>query len=163
MLKMKRTLLALSILGFFTLSYSARGEHAGGDTSVPRTQKVPAIGQSDRLNELVSACSLGRPFPPLRWKEVAVDGGGSQAPVPVPPPTVNEQPPSSGNRANGEAIYQARCASCHPGNGNLFGNVPGVTARTNLSDDATNKMPPAGPRLSESEKADLLAFIATAK
>lgn len=174
---MKKIVFALSVLSFLGISYSARGEHAVDSQGRPVFQ-VPAISAGERINELINACSVGRPFPALRYRQLPppaqIDQGGlitppgpgdvGQPPAgPVAdssaPPQSSVTPPSSGSGAgNGQAIYANRCAKCHdsgPGP-NIKGNAAGVATRT-----ADGSMPPGGPSLSPEEQSALVNFMAS--
>jgi mono/diheme cytochrome c family protein len=144
--------------------------HLGGGIGPDGRPIAPGASQA-KFFQLVSACAAGRGPSGL--------GIGANAPPSVAAPDLNPglfQAPAvvaagpsglenlaangTGGDANrGKQVFQTRCLACHgPGRpqAGLDASGPNGAARV-LS--ATKPMPPLPDKLSEQEKADLVAFL----
>lgn len=162
---MKRILILVLLVGMNSFAEDHSGGTSGGDRPI-----VDPNAQLNRLNELISACSPGRP-----GAGAVGNGGGAPNQVFIPP--VTTIPPaqisgggasdelalndgaSGGNVSNGAIIYQNRCIPCHSTNK----AAPALTGSGKISKIAqvqSDKMPKDGA-LNAAEKADLLAYLNT--
>ena len=135
--------LSIGLALFCAPAFAEDLSHLGGGGTGGRSIADP-IGQA-KLFQLIDACSNGRPG------AVGGFGGGAAAAAQVPSNLAN------GNATSGEAVYGAKCLSCHGSS-----VAPIQNFGLGVSHVSTGVMPKSpSPPLSETEKADVIAFLRT--
>lgn len=185
---MKRIVVVVAVISYLFLSYSTKAEdHGAGTGSRSQVVEVPKLDAQSRLNELVSACFAGRPFParqtiskvieqPVTPAGPSVDSGAPTISNPVTPggsgggsstgaevSTNPSTPPggSGGGSTAGRDAVARNCVTCHHASSSpdsFKAKAAEVTRRINLPNGDPQHMP-QNATLSVSDKQAILDFV----
>lgn len=172
-MQMKRTVVVVSLMVLVLSAFSFGEDHAEqGGTAPRRTVLVPKLNSEQRADQLVSACLVGRPFPPremVQIPEASQAGGGSQEAAPIAPAETSAlqqdstsiPQPSGSSSIDGRGVLEANCTSCHhSGQSPEFfkGKASDVEDRLNLPESDPRHMP-QGKSLSAEDKTAIINWV----